>query len=246
VSDIEYLDSDVDGAALTAAFEDVVSTCEPNLNVLVSGALDRSRRSRRHRAACQVAGSTLLVAAVGVGTALKDGGNHTVDPGSGATPTMSPTGPAMLDRDRTGPVLLSLVPSGLKALPDPDTRNNDIIVGDGGTRSATLLPIVSQNTNGRFRPMKSPADLACANVYAQQPDAYCRAETLPNGDTAQVYGGPSTKYPGETIYTATLLNAAGGYVILSEDLVAPAGTPMPITFDQLLAMVESPKWTPLF
>lgn len=250
MSDIEYLGADADGAALAAAFQDVASTCEPNLNLLVSGAVDRSRRARRHRVVGQVAGSALLVAAVGTGAAVMNGGGggHGADPGSGATqaPTMAPSVPAMLDRDKTGPVLLSLIPPGLKALPDPDMRNNDVIVGDGGTRSATLLPILSQNTNGHYQSYQSPENLNCEDVHIGEPDAYCNVQTLPNGDIVRVYGGPSRKYPGEIIYSAELLTAKGGFLVLTEDLVAPAKTAMPISFDQLVAMVESPKWTPLF
>lgn len=250
MSDIEYLGPDVDGAALAAAFRDVASSCEPNLNLLVAGAVDRSRRARRHRVAGQVAGSALLVAAVGTGVAVMNGGGggHGADPGSGATPTptMAPTGPAMLNRDKTGPVLLSLVPKGLRALPDPDMRNNDVIVGDGGTRSATILPILSQNANGHYQPYESPADMNCADVHINEPDAYCDVQTLSNGDTVRVYGGPSRKYPGEIIYSAQLVTTQGGFLVLTEDLVAPARTPMPVSFDQLVAMIESPKWTPLF
>jgi hypothetical protein len=90
------------------------------------------------------------------------------------------------------------------------------------------------------------ADLQCDKVYIHDPAAYCSVDTLSGGDTVQVWGGPSKKYPGEIDYQATLLNTEGGYVVLAESLTAPAGTPVPITPAELVAMVESPRWTPLF
>jgi hypothetical protein len=249
VSDFESEDAYFDGSALAAAFEDAVRSCEPNLPGLVAGAVDRSQRARRHRMAWQVAGSAFLVAAVGAGTALVaggTGGGRAVAPASGASgpATLPPEQPPMVGIERTRPVALSLVPAGVTALADPERRNNDVIVGDGGPRSALLTVIMYPDS--RPGAWMKPSDLDCAKTQKNEPDIYCSVQTLPNGDTVQVTGGPSAKYPGEIVYTVLRLTPDCGLLDLSEDLTAPAGTSLPISLDQLTAMAESSKWTPLF
>jgi hypothetical protein len=248
VLDIESADSDFDGAALGAALEDAVSFCEPDLHGLIAGSVDRGRRARRHRMAWQVAGSAFLVAAVGAGTVTVTGGEngdgHAVDPASGASSSPPAEQSPAVSIDRTGPVAISLVPHGATALPDPDRRNNDVIVGDGGARSALLTVMLYPDSHGGA--WMTPADLACDGVHIGEPGASCTVETLPDGDTVQATAGPSEKYPGEIIYTVLRLTPRSGLLDLSEDLTAPAGTGLPISLDQLTAMAESPTWTPLF